>query len=92
MVVDLNSITTHILSYLEKHDLPPFRKLIDWYFGTLCHKLKCLSSNFNFCKYQSLHLHFLTPINGIETLDLENLPYQAPFSTYHLMPREKTSE
>ena len=53
-----------------------------------------------FFKYHSLHLHYVSPIDGMasiifyymETLDHANLSCLAPFSTYHLMPREKPSE
>ena len=43
--------------------------------------------------YQSLHLHYVSPMDGMASII--NLYYketQAPFSTYHLMPREKSSE
>ena len=53
-----------------------------------------------FFLYHSLHLHYVSPIDGMasiifyymETLDHANLSCLAPFSTYHLMPREKPSE
>ena len=48
--------------------------------------------------YQSLLLHYVLPIDGLasninlcymETLNHANLSCLAPFSNYHLMPREK---
>ena len=50
---------------------------------------------------QSLHLHYVSPTDGMasiinlnymETLNNVNLLCLAPFSTYHLMPREKPSQ